>query len=693
MIQNETIRTAQKLDRMLYQKIHAEIKHEMEKHKAHMSSLPPELGPSGKYYYRWRTENDGEEEQDKAEAATKDHNDYSVYERWINKKFDNYNKPNYSASQAQTLLDTRDVIGRTIDCISLSADETMIAYAARQEQHRLQQDEEQQSTSSDKGSGTDNSHLASKLWIRPIGSYQPIRVPLDHFVPTANPLQTIVGPTPLTGSIVQIEFGSLGSVENGNEEMYLLLWAVACPQERRPFAVYGCNITKPSSQKESGTINPGQEYHFSPVQLIHDEQQDSSVRIELQRTKGGQYVVLNVQTLDSNQLYLISSLNEPPLLVRSRREQGRWHVDVPGDGYEIFIVGPEPQFSSLSATSTTKAGELAVWKATATDLPWSNARLTQQAPWLTATQGFSLFDVDIYHGFVVLYEQSKWNGLPQIRVVDRNVAGQEWVVSSASSLSATAHNNDKKESSSPVMGAASTVVTPIPSLFYHSESFFFALESPFQMRRVFEYRVQTRRLQELYPQDDSATNYKSSFLSISATNANTSATSAAVEQQRVLIASHDGVLVPLTLIRYVNNRSKEPVRPTHSGDNECHSSKPTNTTPVLLTAYGSYGVSLDLSYNPAWQPLLQRGFVLAFAHVRGGGELGQQWHEQGKREHKLNAVQDFIACAEAIRSYLVNDGDGWSLLSSTTCSNSSSSVRITGKAFSAGGVVVASCDY
>ncbi|MHA6493886.1 S9 family peptidase [Pseudomonas borbori] len=68
--------------------------------------------------------------------------------------------------------------------------------------------------------------------------------------------------------------------------------------------------------------------------------------------------------------------------------------------------------------------------------------------------------------------------------------------------------------------------------------------------------------------------------------------------------------------------------------------------PLYLYGYGSYGESLDPWFSHARLSLLDRGFVYAIAHVRGGGELGEAWYRAGKLEHKQNSFGDFIACAE-----------------------------------------------
>ena len=72
--------------------------------------------------------------------------------------------------------------------------------------------------------------------------------------------------------------------------------------------------------------------------------------------------------------------------------------------------------------------------------------------------------------------------------------------------------------------------------------------------------------------------------------------------------------------------------------------------PLYLYGYGAYGECLDPWFSHARLSLLERGFVFAIAHVRGGGELGEAWYRAGKLEHKQNTFDDFIACAEALIS-------------------------------------------
>ncbi len=81
---------------------------------------------------------------------------------------------------------------------------------------------------------------------------------------------------------------------------------------------------------------------------------------------------------------------------------------------------------------------------------------------------------------------------------------------------------------------------------------------------------------------------------------------------------------------------------------------PLKARPMLVTAYGAYGVSLPRRYQPAYVPYLSRGFIVAMIHVRGGGELGAAWHQAGTAGQKRKSFDDFIDVTRA----LVNDGYG-----------------------------------
>lgn len=86
--------------------------------------------------------------------------------------------------------------------------------------------------------------------------------------------------------------------------------------------------------------------------------------------------------------------------------------------------------------------------------------------------------------------------------------------------------------------------------------------------------------------------------------------------------AEDGTRIPITLIR-----RRDAAQPA----------------PAVVYAYGSYEISMDPSFSYSWISLLDRGAVWAIAHVRGGGELGRQWYESGKKEHKRRTFTDVVA--------------------------------------------------
>jgi prolyl oligopeptidase len=76
------------------------------------------------------------------------------------------------------------------------------------------------------------------------------------------------------------------------------------------------------------------------------------------------------------------------------------------------------------------------------------------------------------------------------------------------------------------------------------------------------------------------------------------------------------------------------------------------SNPCLMEGYGSYGITIDPEFDATRLALLERGMVIAWAHVRGGGENGEDWHLAGQKLTKPNTISDFIACAE----YLIKQG-------------------------------------
>jgi len=99
--------------------------------------------------------------------------------------------------------------------------------------------------------------------------------------------------------------------------------------------------------------------------------------------------------------------------------------------------------------------------------------------------------------------------------------------------------------------------------------------------------------------------------------------------RRIQATAKDGELVPVSLI-YAKSTPLD------------------GSAPLLLYGYGAYGISIPASFSVSILSLVERGFVYAIAHVRGGQDKGYDWYANGRREHKTNTFDDFVAAAEAL---------------------------------------------
>ena len=124
--------------------------------------------------------------------------------------------------------------------------------------------------------------------------------------------------------------------------------------------------------------------------------------------------------------------------------------------------------------------------------------------------------------------------------------------------------------------------------------------------------------------------------------------------ERLMAPSHDGVLVPISIVykKVVKGETDEIVGGPSVHGSSTSAGSGTLNRPLVLYGYGSYGCSTDAYFSLARISLLDRGFIWAIAHIRGGEEMGRQWYDDGKMLNKKNTFLDFIACAE----YLINNG-------------------------------------
>jgi oligopeptidase B len=194
--------------------------------------------------------------------------------------------------------------------------------------------------------------------------------------------------------------------------------------------------------------------------------------------------------------------------------------------------------------------------------------------------------VDCFRGHYVLSERE--GGLPRFRVVD--------VARGA------AHDVRFPEPTySAYVGQNAEFDTPLFRYTYQS------LVTP---HSVFDYDMQSRTSTLLKEQEVLGGYDRSHYVS-----------------ERITARAPDGVLVPISVV-YRRGLVRDGKAALH------------------LLGYGSYGFPLPVSFSSNRLSLLDRGVVVALAHVRGGGEMGKTWHDQGRMRQKMNTFTDFIACAE-----------------------------------------------
>ena len=140
----------------------------------------------------------------------------------------------------------------------------------------------------------------------------------------------------------------------------------------------------------------------------------------------------------------------------------------------------------------------------------------------------------------------------------------------------------------------------------------FGFVAPLQPETIYDFNMETGELKQL-KQDPAVRWFKADPYAV----------------ERIYAAAPDGVKVPVTLIYRKDMKQ--------AGGN-----------PTLVYGYGSYGLSEGPTFRPTWLSMVDRGFVFAVAHIRGGREMGQEWYEDGRMAHKTNSFTDFIAATEAL---------------------------------------------
>jgi len=223
-----------------------------------------------------------------------------------------------------------------------------------------------------------------------------------------------------------------------------------------------------------------------------------------------------------------------------------------------------------------------------------------------------LEDVDVFQNFYALTERVA--GLPVFRVVQFSDGSSASIQFPEPAYFATSANNAE----------------------FNATNFRYNYQSLVTPPSVFDYNVNTKQSTLLKQNEVPGGFDRNNYVS-----------------ERVFATASDGTKIPISLFYRKDLKNKA-------------------QAPLYLYGYGSYGYSLSVTFSASRLPLVDRGLIVALAHIRGGGEMGKPWHDTGKMMNKKNTFTDFIASAE----YLTSHGYG-------------SKARIGIEGGSAGGLLVA----
>lgn len=202
--------------------------------------------------------------------------------------------------------------------------------------------------------------------------------------------------------------------------------------------------------------------------------------------------------------------------------------------------------------------------------------------------GVYITGTDLFGEFMVVSERR--GGFTALRVIDHDTGA--------------AHVIETPERVGLISGAANPE--------YDAASYRFAFQSPITPSTTFEYDIGAR--------------------------------TRTVLKQTEIPSGHDPSLYTVTSLEAIaTDGTRVPMSIVHLAATEAD-----GTAPALLYGYGSYGIAMDPVFRRDALSLVDRGFVYAIAHVRGGGEMGRHWKEDGRLGAKMNTFTDFIACAEAL---------------------------------------------
>ncbi len=318
-----------------------------------------------------------------------------------------------------------------------------------------------------------------------------------------------------------------------------------------------------------------------PDALLYEEK-DERFRIDIERTRSGAYLLLVSNSHTASEIRFL----------RCDQPSGEFQLIAPREDDHEYYLDHHPGSSADPAGGVffirTNSGGRTYRLMTAPASDPSRSRWHEVIP---NRPGVMLSAAEAFRTHLVLFERE--DGLPYLRILDLTRR-------SPSALAASRRIEFAEPAYNATLGANPEFDTS--HVRFHYESFI----TP---RSVFDYDLHTGQ-RVLRKQQPVLGGYDPTLY----------------RSERLHATAPGGTQIPLSVVYRLGTPRD-------------------GSAPLLLYGYGSYGLSMPVSFSSNRISLLDRGIIFAIAHIRGGGELGKPWHDAGRMHHKLNTFTDFIASA------------------------------------------------
>ncbi|XP_063902201.1 prolyl endopeptidase-like [Zophobas morio] len=388
-----------------------------------------------------------------------------------------------------------------------------------------------------------------------------------------------------------------GKVSTGN----LCLFYTILTSSGRPYRLYKKFLHKLPLQKEPflhRLWNFCYAFNVPTEDELLFEEKDNRFFLNISRTKNGHLVLLGSHSKTSSEVWLVDAhTSSQPTeihthsrskiqLLCSRNSKIKYYVE------HVSSDIPENSFYLLICQKT-EATDLEIVKAYHLG---SDHTLGEKL--FNSNSETKIEEVDVFNTYCVIYGKLKRTGDASVKVL----------------------HYDGRKVDDVELPVAYCTVAPCPSLDYTAETFKFTLSSPILPPLLLEYDT-VKKVYKTLKTSEATSGLIFRLFSLDLTSC----------EIKSITVRHGDVLIPVTLIH-----SQSVIE---NGKN-----------PLICYGYGAYGECLKRDFVLERIPLLADGWLLALCHVRGGGELGTHWHEQGKLMLKKNSVDDFKACIEWLQT-------------------------------------------